>query len=306
MRVLFVCSGNKNGRPGTVVKNQADSLSRRGIEIEFFLITGRGILGYLRHIPLLYSHIKKNHYQLVHAHYSDSACIATIAGAKPLVVSLMGTDALGGGISGLIIKLFSPRWNSIIVKSEEIKKASRLHKAIVIPNGVNLSSFEWLDRNEARKTLGWGATKKYVLFLADPARPEKNYALAQKAFNIIKDDLTELKIVFNIPHAETRIYFYASDVVLLTSLHEGSPNVVKEALACNIPVVSTDVGDVKSLTSGVQGCFVTGSNPEAIADALLTALKGRRSSNGRQRIIDRKLDERSIAEKVIDIYNRQI
>lgn len=307
MKVLIVCSGNKNGQPGTVVSNQAKTLYERGIETSFFLIQGKGIFGYLKHVPKLFLYLRKERFDLVHAHYSDSAGIATMALARPLIVSLMGTDILGGGPSTLIIRLFAPMWKAIIVKSREMESYLKRKKNVyLVPNGVDFNQFLPLDPLEAKRVAGWDASKKNILFLADPSRLEKNFSLAERSVKQLGNDDVSLKVVYDIPHNETRVYFYAADLVLMTSAHEGSPNVIKEALACGCPVVSTRVGDVEQITEGVEGCFVVDAKEMEIAEAIRSAISFGRRTQGAKRIRDLRLDSDSIAVEIIDIYNKVI
>ena len=97
----------------------------------------------------------------------------------------------------------------------------------------------------------------------------------------------------------------ACDVLLMTSLHEGSPNVVKEALACNLPIVSTDVGDVRNRIGALDGCVVCATDdPATIAEALNQVLSRRQGIDGRKAVLD--LDEQVLTSKVIDVYRRAV
>ena len=159
-----------------------------------------------------------------------------------------------------------------------------------------------MNFREAREKLGFSRDKKYILFLADPARPEKNFSLAEKAFNRLKETHNiELLPVYDKPHTDIPYYLSAADVLLLTSHFEGSPNAIKEAMACNCPVVSTDVGDVKEVISDTEGCFITSFEPEDVAEKLKLALDFGKRTNGREKI--KHLDDKIIAQKLIDVYN---
>ena len=99
---------------------------------------------------------------------------------------------------------------------------------------------------------------------------------------------------------------YNCDALLLTSKTEGSPQVIKEAMACGCSIVSVDVGDVAERTSGVNGCYVVNSRePEAIANALKQALLFNGKTNGRERIIEMGLSNEQVAKRLVEIY-RQI
>ena len=240
-KVLFVSSGN-NGKLGVLVENQAKSLEKLGVEIDHFLILGKGLGGYLRNIPKLNKYIKLKDIDIIHAHYSLSAFVATFASAPNLVVSLMGSDAFLNFWMKLAARfMYTFFWKVTIVKTEQMKKSLKLSKAIVIPNGVDLDNFKFIDSSEARKKLGFQANKKIVLFLSDPKRDEKNYPLANKAISLLNRNDVTLFPVYNVSNQEIPTYLNAADLLLLTSKWEGSVNVIKEAMACNIPIVSTNM-----------------------------------------------------------------
>lgn len=147
--------------------------------------------------------------------------------------------------------------------------------------------------------------QKIVLFLADPSRPEKNYQLARDAFELLPQDKDiQLLPIFNLEYEDVPYYISAVDVILLTSHFEGSPNVIKEAMACNCPIVSTDVGDVKEIISETDGCFITSIEPRDICEKLLLALDFGRNTNGRKNI--KQFSSATIAHGIIDVYNSVI
>jgi teichuronic acid biosynthesis glycosyltransferase TuaC len=301
MKVLFVSSGNSQDSISILVKNQGESLKAHGVEMEYFSILGKGINGYLRNIPRLRKFLMNNRYDIVHAHYSLSGVVALLAGAKPLVVSLMGSDAHGKFYLKFIFKIFRRFLEkNLIVKSESIKKKIKSDNARVIPNGVNLDTFTVMDREIARQKAGFEKFLKYIIFVANPGRFEKNYKLAQKAFELIKDDRVKLHVVHNVAHQMIPVYMNAADVLLLTSLWEGSPNVIKEAMACNCPIVATDVGDVKEVIVNTEGCYVTSYDPDDVKEKLKNALSFGRRTNGRDHI--RHLDSNVIAKRIIKVY----
>jgi teichuronic acid biosynthesis glycosyltransferase TuaC len=106
----------------------------------------------------------------------------------------------------------------------------------------------------------------------------------------------------HVPHKEVVYYYNATDVCLLTSYHEGSPNVIKEAMACNRPIVTTNVGDVKWLFGDTGGCYVTGFQPEDVAEKITRALEFKQKTNGHARILELGLDTAKIAERISGLY----
>jgi len=302
MKILFVCSGNKGVSP--IVKSQAESLKNKGIELKIFPIIGKGVWGYLKNIPELKKQIAIFKPDIVHSHYSFCGIIAALASRKiPVVTSLMGSDTHQSKITKFIIKFFSDyRWTKTIVKSEDMKIRLGLNNAGVLSNGVDLNLFHPLDKKECRINLGLESDKKYVLFVSKPDRKEKNYALAQATIDKVKINSVELKIIYNIDHSLIPVYLNAADVLLLTSKWEGSPNIVKEAMACNVPVIATKVGDIEYLFGDAEGYYYTDPDPDKLAEKINYVLNNDIKPNGRQRIINLKLDSESIADKLIQLY----
>lgn len=307
MKVLFVSSGNNYLGTTPVVKRQAESLSAKGVEIIHFSVKGKGSFGYLSNLSGLRSFIKKESPDIVHAHYSLSAYLSILAGAKPLVISLMGSDVRPGFKSSYLLKIFYFFFRpKIIVKSEKMYDHLGIKNAIILPNGVDIDHFIPRDKAECRQKLGWGSLKIHILFVANPARKEKNFILAEQAFQKIGLQDIEMHSLTDVVHEHVPIWMNAADVVILTSLNEGSPNVIKEAMACNKPVVSTNVGDVEWLLRDVPGTYITSFDPEDVSENLRKAIEFSMSGNpseGRQRILNYKLDSLSVAEKIISLYN---
>ena len=307
MKVLFVCSGNRTiGKPGPVVRNQSDALISEGVNIRFYLITKAGFLGYLLSIIPLINAIKKEKPNCIHSHYSLSAFVSTVAlffvrSKIKHVVSLMGSDAQSKGWKKYLIRLFHKKyWSYTIVKSESMAIQLNLNDYNVIPNGVDLNKIKPIDEIDSKNL-------NTVIFVADPSRFSKNFPLAQKSIDIAKLSNQKINFLtkFNMLHKDVVELLNSSSCLLLTSRWEGSPNIVKEAMACNIPIVSTNVGDVEWLLDGVEGCFVVNHNENEIGNAILNALNFfnlNRKTKGRQKIIDLQLDSSSISSKIISLY----
>ena len=287
---------------GYVVKNQGESFIRYGVDIEYFTIMP-GFIGYLKAILRIRSQVRSRSYDIVHAHYSLSALAASMAGSFPMVVSLMGSDADQNFFSKWMIRIFSGmRWKATIVKTDEMKRKLKLKKAYVIPNGVDTDRFFPAGKEGAREKLQLEPNKKIVLFIAMKNRPEKNLPLAREAVGSLHDGTIDFLHLYDTPNAEIPLYLNSADLLLLTSSREGGVNVIKEAMACNCPIVSTDVGDVRWVTSGTEGCFVTGKGYESIAENIKKAIKFRGRTKGRERIFDLGLDSVSVARKIDDVY----
>lgn len=306
MKVVFVASGNKTvGTVSAFVNSQFESLKQQGVDMHLFPIIGKGWKAYAQSIPQLRNLIKKERPDIVHAHYSICGVVAAMAcvGLRTkVVVSILGS------FPHKSFKLYWVRffvkhvWDSTITKSQRTSNQLAIDLP-VIPNGVNLSQFYLIDKEEARRMLGLANNKRYVIFVSDPKRPEKNFALAQKSVELINDNNVELVPVYNKPHDEIVKYMCAADVLVLTSLNEGSPNVVKEAMACDCPIVSTDVGDVSWITNGVEGTYVAKTfSPLDIASLVQKALDFKGRTRGRERLLEFDLTTEKTAQKVVAIY----
>ena len=177
----------------------------------------------------------------------------------------------------------------------------------VIPSGLDLSLFKPLSRVQARRQLGWEQEIPLVLFSGSPSDPRKRYALAQQVVEMACVKFPGIRLVSleAVPHTQVPIYLNACDALLSTSMHEGSPNMVKEALACNLPVVSTDVGDVRQLAGKISGCFVCiDDSPESLASCLVKVLANGKRVSARETVIG--LDERKLSKRVIELYHGSV
>jgi glycosyltransferase involved in cell wall biosynthesis len=201
--------------------------------------------------------------------------------------------------------LIQPFVNAIICKSRNILKYVYLkRKSYIIPNGIFLERINYFKKGY-RKELGLNAGKKYVLFLGDTLNKRKNYPLLKQSFEILDFYNSELITPYPISHDNVIKYLNSVDVVVVPSFMEGSPNVVKEAMACNCPVVATDVGDVKWLFGNEPGHFLTSFDPADVAEKIGQALEfsekyGR--TNGRNRILELELDAERVSRRVVRVY----
>ena len=306
MKVIFVASGNKVvGSVSAFVQSQFDSLKEEGLDMVLFPVVGHGAKSYLKSAWKLRKLVKKERPDIVHAHYSICGYVATMATLflKPkTVVSILGSFPKKNR-KLRIVKFFAKHvWDKTIVKSQRTANQMGMNLP-VIPNGVNLEQFVLIEQNEAREMVGFGDDKKYVVWCSNPERTEKRFGLAQKAVALLKDESVVLFPVFNRSHDDVVKFMCAADVQLMTSVMEGSPNVIKEAMACNCPIVTTDVGDVHWVTDGVEGTFVVDDDkPETIAQLIKQALDFNARTKGRERIESVGLSTKDIAKKIIDIY----
>lgn len=304
MKVLFVSSGNRNGGISPLIYNQGRSLLNCGIRVDFFKIKKNGLLGYIAYIKKLKRHLEENKYDLIHAHYLFSGIVSGLATNIPVVVSLMGSDVLNKKLWRILLPACNKfLWKEIIVKSDAISNKLKLNIRHIIPNGVNIDKFCIIDKEQAREKVHFDQNKKHVLFAANPDRKEKNILLAREAIELLNDNNVKLNIVYNVEHDMIPYYMNASDVLLLTSYYEGSSNVVKEALACNLPVVATEVGDVKKWIENIKGCYITSFDKADVMSKLKKALYEDIIIESRQKIIQ-YLDENKIAIRISQVYQQ--
>lgn len=321
MKVLFVSSGKSSDRISPVVSAQGRSLQKSGVRIDYFAIGGKGLFSYLRAIPRLKRFLGGNKHDLVHAHYGLCGIVSLMAVRRQkLVVSFMGDDLLGsrtqnGNIrpasrimSALNAFISARFYDHTIVKSERmLRPGLKINFVTVIPNGVDIDLFRPVSRPEALKVTGWDPGHRHVIFVSDPSRSEKNYMLAKMAVDHLAGRNIELHVVSGIEQTMMPYIYGSADALLLTSFHEGSANAVKEAMACNCPVISTDTGDASSVTAYTSGCFIVPWDHAAIAAMVEKAVDfrvTRGETNGRERIITMGLDSVAVADRIIRIYKK--
>ena len=310
MRLLIVCSYKPNLQEGCVpfIREQVEALREQGCECAYFYIKGKGMLGYLREVPGLRKKIREWQPDIVHAHYGLSCLVANLAMRRvPVVSTYHGSDINVKSVrrfSKMAIRLSA--WNIYVSKRNmALVGAVDGKKCSLIPCGVSLSDDQLQSRSEARKALGWDATDKKVLFAGAFDNDVKQPELAKAAIALLNGvELVELK---GYSRSEVNMLMCAANCLLMTSRTEGSPQVVKEAMACGCPIVSVDVGDVSERTEGVEGCYVVKSRePKDIVSALEKAIAFEGKTNGREKILEYGLTNEIVAKKIIKIYGNII
>lgn len=285
----------------------------KGVDVSYFPVVGKS-WQYLKNVGPLRRQLREQRPDLIHAHYSLCGWVAVLAaGRTPVVLSLMGDDAQGTftGNGRIDFKsrffifltwLIQPFLKGIIYKSPNLEKAVwRKQQAHLVPNGVRLDQFQ-IYEGGCRKELGLDPNKKYVLFLGNPEDTNKNMALADQAVRLLGKPGVELIPVYGVAHDTVVKYLNSVDVFVLCSFGEGSPNVVKEAMACNCPMVVTPAGDAAWVVGDTPGCFVASYEPSDFADKLNMALAFGQRTKGRQRILDLGLDAPTVADRIKAIY----
>jgi glycosyltransferase involved in cell wall biosynthesis len=319
MRVLIMTAmypTPENPAFGSFVQTQARSLQRAGIAVEVLALRGRWRkLIYPAAVFQLRRQLDLVPCDLVHAHYSYVGMVARTQGRVPVVVTYHGDDLLGTvnergtktRLSPLIVaagKKLARHIDAAIVQTHQM--ASQLENAnvFVIPHEVDFEIFKPTNREEARAALGLEAHKKYLLFAANPLIPVKRFPLAKAVSDCLagRDGAIELLVVYQEPQERLALYMSACDVLVFPSYQEGSPNVVKQAMACNLPIVATDVGDVRQVVGSTAGCYVCSPSVTEFAERIESILFRRSRTTGREDIAH--LDSSMVSTKVIEVYEQ--
>ena len=299
MKILIVASYNKN-RFAPFIVEQVDALRQVGCEVDYFGVVGKGIKGYLSAFSALRKKIKTFKPDVIHAHYGLSGLLANLQRSIPVVTTYHGSDINLPKVlrfSKIAMKLSA--WN-IFVSQRNVDLAKPKKNYILLPCGVNLPNYVEEDICTVKQKLNWHPNKKYILFAGAFDNRVKNAILAQGSVSLIEDaELIELK---GYTREQVTALFYAVDAFLMTSFTEGSPQVVKEAMACGCPIVSVDVGDVAERIEGLEGCYIAERNPQDIADKLNKVFSFNSRTKGRKRIIELGLTNDLVAKKLVEIY----
>ncbi|MCQ2334400.1 MAG: glycosyltransferase [Paludibacteraceae bacterium] len=323
MRILIVGSNNTHGGQfAPFIVEQANALQAIGCHVQYFGIVGKGLMGYLRAIPAIRRVIRRDHIDVVHAHYGLSglaACLVSRLVAcfasrfTPVVVTYHGSDINNPNarrFSKIAMRLAS--WNIFVSKRTmaialEDASCKIQTRSSLIPCGIDLPKppAECPDISHVLEK-----DRYHVLFAGAFDNAVKDPELAKAIVTLLNEkqetrnekqvQLVELK---GYSRDEVSSLMYACDAILMTSKTEGSPQVIKEAMACGCPIVSVDVGDVAERTAGLNGCYVAKSRePKELADLLLQGLMFGKRTEGRKLIMEAGLRNEDVVEKLMAIY----
>lgn len=306
MRILFVTNMYPTPqRPayGAFVWQQAEQLRQFGHTVDVVNILGfQSRRNYLKGALEVIRKTSRTEYDIVHAHYGQSAFPAWFRLRAPLVITFHGSDVLVRGLfQSFCSRVASHLADAVIVVSEEIR---RRISGVVIPCGVDMNVFRPYNRDEARARLGWPLDRYVILFPFDPRRRVKRYDLAKAAVErLTEEDIgAELVTVFGVENREMPWYYSAADAMILCSDSEGSPTSVKEALACNLPVVATDVGDIREIMSAIEGTRICTQDVSEIARSLREVLDISHRGGCDRRTAMSRYDQTRTVEKIVDLY----
>ena len=299
MKVLIVARFKQKGY-APFITEQVDALKKAGLICEFFPMHSNGVIGYLRELPKLHRSIWEFGPNVIHAHYGLCGLFANLQRKIPVVTTYHGSDI---NIPSILwfsrIAMHLSAFN-VFVSQKNIDMAKPKQNFALIPCGVNLDDYPLIEKAEARKKMGLEPNKKYVLFAGAFDNPVKNAPLAQEAVALLPEvELLELK---GYSRGQVAVLMQAVDAFLMTSFSEGSPQVIKEALACGCPIVSVDVGDVRERMGRIDGCRIVGRDKDEITQALANAIAFDKRTDGRAVIINDGLTNEAIALRLKDVY----
>jgi len=306
---------------GVFVEQQVKGLRALGLKVDVFYVdrAGQGMGSYFRMLKPLNAAVQETKPALLHVMYGGVMAdrVARWNSHCPTIVTFHGSDLLGENFSGRWRRWISHygircsrraagNAQGVVVVSQRLKQALTPgldeSKVRVIPCGVDLERFRPLDKINCQRQLGWREGSFHVLFASNNGDPVKRPGLAAAAVAVLNGAgvPAELHYMRGVANTEVPIWMNASDVLLLTSIHEGSPTVVKEALGCGLPVVSVDVGDVAERIEGIEGCHLAMPESEDLAAKLRLVQRTDSRVNARERI--QELSVGSIALKLERFY----
>lgn len=297
------------------VTEQGESLRKAGCEVDYFLVKGN----YIKAVRALKNKIREFMPDVVHAHYGLSAITAELQSLAPVVTTFHNGETHSWYIN-FITSLMSLRAKHVIYVAQHIHDMVyfKAKNYSIIPCGVSMDQCVVMDKEEARKKLGWGAKKKYVMFGGAFDNLRKNYKLLAEAVECLKNEgMNDIECIEmrGMTREQCVLRMNACDVFALPTKNEGSPQALKEAMACNCPIVATDVADIKHLLGGLQGHYLLPNkqgnaawwkgdehSAEELAELLKKALAFEGRTEGRTRIVELGYTNEQIAEKLVSIY----
>jgi len=298
MRILIVASGNAKSLSPFIV-DQVKALNKCDVKTDYYVIKGKGIIGYGKNYWLLINKINSFKPDIVHAHYGLSGLLAVLQRRIPVVITFHGSD-INNSKARMFSKLAHKLSSKSIFVSKPLADQMEISESIIIPCGVDMDIFFPEDKTKARKELNFDSKKKYILFSSGFTNAVKNYSLAKNAIsqlNSLHIELIELK-GFN--RMEVAKVMNAVDAVIMTSFSEGSPQFIKEAMACSTPIISTDVGDVKNVIKNTKGCFIVQATIEDVKCGIERAIEYNDKTDGRMNI--KHMDNLIVASNLKGLY----
>ena len=295
---------------GIFVKEQVESLQKIGIDCDVFYCDGknRGFKQYITYVPSLWKKALFGGYDIIHCHHALSAIILWLTGAplfKKVVLSYQNDPSHEWGDK--CFKFFNVFFKACILKNTSDKYLA-YPKMHYLPNGCNQNFFKPMDKRVCRKELGWDMDKQYIIYMDSNkgVRTQKRKDRFDKTIKILNEKYgynAEAVVMRNVKRELIPTYMNATDLHMISSDFEGSPNSVKECMCCNTPVVSTNVGNVAEMIGDIEGAYVVNDfTAEALAEACDKVLKSKVPFNGRDKFLAKGYGMATVAEKLKNIY----
>lgn len=314
MRILVVSRYKEKypSRQAPFVTEQAEAIRALGYEVEYYLVKGN----YVKQYFSLRKKIKEWKPDIIHAHYGLTAIVAEIQCQVPVVTTFHNGETHHWYVN-LMSSLFSKLAKHVIYVAPHIRQKLyfKAKNYSIIPCGISLDECFLTDKVDARKELGWEQDKKYILFGGAFIDLRKNAPLLKEAVALLQRDDIIIEEMWKRTRRECMLMMNAADVFALPTKNEGSPQALKEAMACNCPIVATDVADIKYMLSDMPGHYVLANKKgtpadwagdettvDELAGLLKEALNFNGRTQGRERILEIGYTNEQIARKIIKIY----
>lgn len=304
MKVLLVHSGNAvNGDSEryTFVREQGESLHALGIDVEYFAIVGKGVKGYLSNYRRLQKAIEEFQPHLIHAHFGLCGALCVMQSRVPVVITCHNGETLSR-YGNIITSLAIQRAAHTICVAQHIydKLYLKPKKYTIKPCGIEITDV--MDKTIAQQAMNLPKDKINILFGGSFSNLRKNVALANAALHILNRDDINMIEMKGFSREQVTWLYNACDMLLLPTKSEGSPQVLKEAMAYNCPIVATDVADITYLLDGVSNSYVTTFEPSDVADKIQKVIALGERTNGRERIMQLRLTNSEVAKTIKTIY----
>ena len=286
------------------IVEQGEAIRKCGVDVDYFAVGGKGLLSYFTARKALMKKIKEFQPDLIHAHYGLSGITAVLQGKVPVVTTFHNGETLSFS-SNILSSLFSLRTKFMVYVAQHIYDLAYLKRKknyVILPCGIDLNDCVITDKEIARKELGFLPDKKYILFGGAFANLRKNYPLLKEGIELLKRDDIEVLEMKGLSRLQISKILSACDLFALPTKSEGSPHALKEAMACNCPIIATDVADIKHLLGDVEGHYLCSFDPKDVAVKVEKALAFNSRTKGRERIIELGLTNDLVAKKLVEIY----
>jgi len=309
MKVLILCSGKPSNPQWSFevtrsyVYEQIESIKKLGVEYDTYFIEGKGIKGYIKNYKVMKKKIQEYQPDFIHAHYGLSGLLANFQRKIPVITTYHGSDihlksnVKFSKLSSLLSK------ENIFVHKDLSAKINYKHAIHMIPCGVDTQRFYPIEKDKAREKLGLNKDVIYGLFTSSFSNTVKNYPLANESIKLSKYDISLIELK-GYKREEVNLLMNAVDFLLVTSFSETGPIVVKEAMCCNTPIVTVDVGDVNDVIAQTANCYVTSYNSHELARSIDKLLESNSKTDGRNTI--EKYSLKNIANQIFEIYKKVV